>query len=208
MSTLASSSTGSDQIVSVTEAAATKLRELRDSEPDAGGLGLRLEIASANGGEFRYDLSFDEVAKAADTDEVREHDGLQVIIPARDVESLRSAVLDYTEAQGLVLRNPNTPPAPSIEGLTSDDALSDQVRVLVTEQVNPALGAHGGFVTYVGHNGNGTVYFTMGGGCHGCAMSTATMLEGVQTMLTEAIPEIISVRDLTDHATGENPYYS
>jgi len=30
----------------------------------------------------------------------------------------------------------------------------------------------------------------------------------VQTMLSEAIPSVQRVRDLTDHSTGENPYYS
>ena len=49
---------------------------------------------------------------------------------------------------------------------------------------------------------------TMGGGCHGCSMSKMTMLDGVQTMLGEAIPAVQRVRDLTDHSTGENPYYS
>jgi len=27
-------------------------------------------------------------------------------------------------------------------------------------------------------------------------------------MLSEAIPSVQRVRDLTDHSTGENPYYS
>ena len=79
---------------------------------------------------------------------------------------------------------------------------------MVTSEVNPALAAHGGFVTYMGHDGEGTAYMTMGGGCHGCSMSKMTMLEGVQTMLSEAIPAVQRVRDLTDHSTGENPYYS
>jgi Fe/S biogenesis protein NfuA len=208
MSPLAPTASGTDTIVTITEAALAKLKELRDVEPDAAGLGLRLEIASVVGNEFRYDLSFDEFRKAAFTDEVRTHDGLKVIIPQRDLPNLRAAVLDYNDAQGLVLRNPNTPPPPSVEGLVNDDDLAGKVQVLVTEQVNPALAAHGGFVTFVGHDNEGTAYFTMGGGCHGCSMSTATMLDGVQTMLSEALPEITKVRDMTDHATGENPYYA
>ena len=63
-------------------------------------------------------------------------------------------------------------------------------------------------MTYVGHDGDGTAYMSMGGGCHGCSMSRVTMLDGVQTMLNEAIPAIVRVKDLTDHTTGENPYYS
>lgn len=208
MSPLAPTESGSDTIITISEAAIAKLKELRDVEADADSLGLRLEIATVVGNEFRYDLSFDEFRKAAFTDEVRTHDGLKVIIPQRDLPNLRSAVLDYNDAQGLVLRNPNSPPPPTAEGLVGDDELSGKVRDLVTEQVNPALAAHGGFVTFVGHDNEGTAYFTMGGGCHGCSMSTATMLDGVQTMLSEALPEITKVRDLTDHATGENPYYA
>jgi len=47
----------------------------------------------------------------------------------------------------------------------------------------------------------------MGGGCHGCSMSRMTMLEGVQTTVVEKVPAITRVRDLTDHTSGENPYY-
>jgi Fe/S biogenesis protein NfuA len=200
-------------IITITEAALAKLIELRADEADADQLGLRLAIASGPGEDFRYDLSFDEYLKAAFADEVRTHTGgegstIKVIIPAGDVERLLDATLDYTDSQGLVIRNPNRPAAPTIEGLVRDDELSAEIEAMVAADVNPALAAHGGFVTYMGHDGEGTVYMTMGGGCHGCSMSKMTMLEGVQTMLSEAIPAVERVRDLTDHSTGENPYYS
>ena len=199
-------------IITITDAALGKLLELRAEESDADQLGLRLAIASGPGEDFRYDLSFDEYLKAAFTDEVRTHDGeagsIKVVIPGDHVELLRDATLDYTDTQGLVIRNPNRPKAPDVEGLTNDDELSAEIETLVASEVNPALAAHGGFVTYVGHDGDGTVYMTMGGGCHGCSMSKMTMLDGVQTMLAEAIPAVQRVKDLTDHSTGENPYYS
>jgi Fe/S biogenesis protein NfuA len=199
---------GNDLIIDITAAAHAELLALRNEEADAERLGLRLEIVSGAGEDFRYDLSFEVVTKAAFTDEVRTHDGLKVIIPAKDLELLRGAVLDYSERQGLVIRNPNKPAAPVVDGLVRDDALSAEVEAVIAADVNPALSAHGGFVTYVGHDGDGTVYLTMGGGCHGCSMSRITMLDGVQTMLTEQIPAVQRVRDLTDHSTGENPYYA
>ncbi len=198
----------SQPIVTVTPEAIEHLTQLRSEEDDADQLGLRLAIASAPGEAFRYDLSFEEFLTAAFDDEVRTHDGLKVIIPGADVELLTGATLDYTATQGLVIRNPNRPESPNIDGLTNDDALSAEVEALVAAEVNPALAAHGGFVTYVGHDGEGTAYLTMGGGCHGCSMSKMTMLDGVQTMLVEAIDEIERVKDLTDHTTGENPFYS
>ncbi|MDX2378296.1 MAG: NifU family protein [Acidimicrobiia bacterium] len=197
----------SEPIITITPEAIEQLLEMRDDEPDTESLGLRVAIASDPGDEFRYDLSFDEFLKAAFTDEVRTHDGLKVIIPGDHVELLAGATLDFTSTQGLVIRNPNRPAAPVVDGLTSDDALSAEVEAMVSGEVNPALAAHGGFVTYVGHDGEGTAYLTMGGGCHGCSMSKMTMLDGVQTMLADAIDEIQQVRDLTDHSTGENPFY-
>ena len=198
-------------VITITPKALTTLVEMRDTEPDADRLGLRLEIISKPGEEFRYDLSFDVVTKAAFTDEVRTHvEGdlsLKVIIPANSLELLEGATLDHTSHAGLVIRNPNKPVPPTVEGLMHDDELSAQVRVVVDAEVNPALAAHGGFVTFVGHDGEGTVYLTMGGGCHGCSMSKMTMLDGVQTMLVEQVAGVERVRDLTDHASGENPYF-
>lgn len=200
-----------NQIITVTPEAIAALAGLRDAEPDADRLGLRLEVVSQPGEEFRYDLSFDTVTQAAFTDEVRTHttDGtsLKVIIPANSIDLLTGATLDHHERSGLVIRNPNRPTAPAIDGLVSDDELSDRVRALVDSEVNPALAAHGGFVTFVGHDGEGTAYMTMGGGCHGCSMSRMTMLDGVQTMLVEQVAGIERVRDLTDHSSGENPFY-
>ena len=197
-----------DSIVTITPAALEVISSLRAEEADPDSLGLRLAIASAPGEDFRYDLSFDEYLTAAFTDEVRTIDGLKIIVPADSVESLRGAVLDHTESQGLVIRNPNSPAPMRVEGLTAGDELSAEIEALIAAEVNPALAAHGGFVTFVGHDGEGTAYLTMGGGCHGCSMSKATMLDGVQTMLVDAIDAVVAVRDLTDHSSGANPYYS
>ncbi|MFM2070247.1 MAG: putative Fe/S biosis protein NfuA [Actinomycetota bacterium] len=201
-----------DLIISVTAGAFAELITLRDAEPDGDRLGLRLEIVSGPGEEFRYDLSFDVVTTAAFTDQVRTHLGdgdaaLKVIIPVKDLDLLQGATLDHTSSQGLVIRNPNKPQLPSIEGLTRDDELSAEVEAVVATEVNPALASHGGFVTYMGHDGEGTAFLTMGGGCHGCSMSRMTMLEGVQTMLVDQVPGIERVKDLTDHASGDNPFY-
>ena len=178
------------------------------TKPTAISLVCASVLRRAAGEDFRYDLSFEEFLTAAFDDEVRTHDGLKVIIPGTDLELLTGATLDYTSTQGLVIRNPNKPEAPNVEGLTNDDELSAEIEALVAAEVNPALAAHGGFVTYIGHDGDGTAFLTMGGGCHGCSMSKMTMLDGVQTMLVEALPAVERVKDLTDHTTGESPFYS
>ena len=71
MSPLAAEATSS--IITITPTALVELAALRDTEPDAERPGLRLEIISKPGEDFKYDLSFDVVTKAAFTDEVRTH---------------------------------------------------------------------------------------------------------------------------------------
>jgi Fe/S biogenesis protein NfuA len=193
-------------VITVTDVARAKLIELRDGEPEGVALGIRLEILSDEGADFTYDLSFQETAKAALTDVVRNHGGIRVIIPAKDLPNFEGATLDY-ELDGLVLRNPNKPRPITLEGLVDDDEVAAEVRSIVEHDVNPALAAHGGFVTFVGHDGDGRAYMTMGGGCHGCSMSRLTMLEGVQVMIKDKVPAITKVIDATDHATGATPYY-
>ena len=202
------SPTTPEVIIDITPEGVSKLKELRDMEPETDRLGLRVEIISEPGEEFRYDLSFEVVTQAAFSDEVRTVDGMKIIIPANSLELLTGSILDYNDAQGLIIRNPNKPLAPSVEGLVKDDELSAQIETVLSSEVNPALAAHGGFVTYAGHDGEGVAYLTMGGGCHGCSMSRMTMMEGVQTTLVEKVPGVLKVRDLTDHASGENPYYT
>ncbi len=198
----------SDTIIEITDEALAQLVTLRDEEPEKERLGLRLEVLAAPGEEFKYDLSFEIVTQAAFSDEVRTINGLKVIVPLQSYEHINGAVLDFSDRQGLIIRNPNKPPVAVIEGLVTDDETSAAVEAVIATDVNPSLAAHGGFVTFVGHDGEGIAYLTMGGGCHGCSMSKMTMLEGVQTTLVEQVPAIAKVRDITDHATGANPYYS
>ena len=205
MSPLAPSNSA-DTIVTLTPEAIAQLKVLRDEEPEQERLGLRLDVIAQPGEEFKYDLSFEIVTQAAFSDEVRTFDGLKVIIPLHSYEHVKGAELDYTDRQGLIIRNPNKPPAPVLEGLVNDDELSASVEAVIATDINPSLAAHGGYVTFVGHDGEGVAYLTMGGGCHGCSMSKMTMLEGVQTTLVEQVEGIERVRDITDHSTGANPY--
>ena len=205
MSPLAPQNT--DTIIEITDEALVQLKILRDEEPEKERLGLRLEVMAAPGEEFKYDLSFEIVTQAAFSDEVRTINGLKVIIPLASFEFINGATLDYSERQGLIIRNPNKPPAAMIEGLVNDDEFSAAIEAVISVDVNPSLAAHGGFVTFVGHDTEGVAYLTMGGGCHGCSMSKVTMLEGVQTTLVEKVEGIQRVRDMTDHQSGENPFY-
>ena len=38
-------------------------------------------------------------------------------------------------------------------------------------------------------------------------MATVTLSQGIEVAITEAVPEIDAIVDVTDHASGRNPYF-
>ena len=87
------------------------------------------------------------------------------------------------------------------------DELRAKVQELIETMINPAVAGHGGFVELIDVQDN-RVYLQMGGGCQGCGAADITLKAGIERMIKEEIPEIEEVLDTTDHASGENPYYT
>lgn len=199
------------EVLIVTDAARATVLDIRANEDDAEHLGLRVEVTGAAGVDYTYDLSLEPIGEAADDDHLHENGGLTVIVPAASVAPLTGATLDIpsTAGQGgLVIRNPNRPnPLGDLGQLELTGDAADKVRVLLAERINPALAAHGGYAELVGVEDD-KAFVTMGGGCQGCAMSAATLREGITKAILEAIPEITEVVDTTDHEQGDNPYYT
>ena len=81
-----------------------------------------------------------------------------------------------------------------------------QLETLFDEQVRPALAAHGGNVEIVDLD-NDILYLRLSGGCQGCASSTATLKNGIARLVQQNYPDIKEVIDVTDHDSGENPYF-
>ena len=52
-----------------------------------------------------------------------------------------------------------------------------------------------------------TAYLRLSGGCQGCGMSSVTLSQGIEVAIRESVPEITRVVDVTDHASGSNPYF-
>lgn len=207
---MADATAATDLVVfTVTPDAIARILELREAEDDPAGLALRVEITGTNGVEYAYDLTFDPIAEADEADAVYQQGGLPVIVPAGSIEQLMGATLDVPAGggPGLVLRNPNRPNPLSGKHLELTGSVAEQVQQLLDEQINPALAAHGGFAELKGVEDD-KVYVTMGGGCQGCAVSAMTLRDGISRAIKEAIPEVAEVIDTTDHASGENPYYT
>ena len=203
-------------VLTITPEARATVLEVLANEAESESLALWLEVSGEASGAYAYDMYFQAVADAGAGDVVQPDEQMSVVIPSTSVDKLQGASLDYvTDASGeggLVIVNPNTPPAPTLAGLASipevdlSDPFAARVVSVLEEQVNPSIASHGGRADLVAVE-DLSVYLRLSGGCQGCGMAKATLSQGIEVILREAIPEIANVVDVTDHADGTNPYY-
>ena len=101
---------------------------------------------------------------------------------------------------------PARKPASGDPSAVNDDALYEQVAKVFDEQVNPMVARHGGRVELIDVQ-DAVVMLRMGGGCQGCGMADVTLRQGIEGMLAQLVPAVRGIVDITDHATGANPYF-
>jgi Fe/S biogenesis protein NfuA len=202
-------------VLNITEVARQKVLRVRANENDPETLALWLEIAGVANGKYKYDMYFQPLDYAGPSDVVQRHDDLSVVIPAFSIDKVRGATLDVQGDPvegGLVLDNPNSPsPAVGVAGgakpaadLTGD--VAQRVLQVLDAQINPSISSHGGHAELVAVE-DGTAYLRLSGGCQGCGMASVTLSQGIEVVIKESIPEITKVVDVTDHASGTNPYF-
>ncbi|MEO8722510.1 MAG: NifU family protein [Sphingobium sp.] len=67
-----------------------------------------------------------------------------------------------------------------------------QIRELIETRVRPAVANDGGDIIYRGFD-SGKVYLKMQGACSGCPSSTATLKNGIESLLKHYVPEVTEV---------------
>jgi Fe/S biogenesis protein NfuA len=126
--------------------------------------------------------------------------GFDVMVDAASAGNLTGASVDYVEGpqgSGFKIDNPNP---------LWSDPVALAVQKILDDDINPAVGSHGGHVTLLDVR-DGRAFIQMGGGCQGCGMADVTLKQGIEVRIKEAVPAIREVLDSTDHAGGTNPYY-
>ncbi len=204
--------TSGEPMLAITDAAYDKVMGflLQEAEPERQAMWLEVTGTSAN--QWTCSLALKPLDAAAPYDAVVRHRDLAIVVPERDFDKVRGATIDWLDdpfgAHGLRVDNPNTP-SPAIGAPPPADLSGDvpqRVIQVLDQQVNPTIAAHGGRAELVAVE-QGTAYLRLGGGCQGCAMATVTLSQGIETAIIQAVPEITSVVDVTDHQTGTNPYF-
>jgi len=199
-------------VLTLTDEARAKILEVRANEPDPDSLALFVEVSGRQDGAYTYSMELRPVSEAAAGDVVQSHDDLPVVVVADSVDALRGATLDFGGA-GMVMQNPNRPAPPSVEppwtAAADTELTGDVARTVVAvleEQINPAIAAHGGRADLVAVE-ESVAYLVLSGGCQGCGLAAVTLSQGIEVAILESVPEIETVVDVTDHASGVNPYF-
>jgi Fe/S biogenesis protein NfuA len=177
------------------------------SQQGSEDLSIRLRVTSPGTAAANCELEFCEPADLAGGEWTIECAGFLFHIDGESATWLDNATIDYEpNATGgqLNIRAPRIKgDVPGVEA-----GLIERVRYVLESEINPRLASHGGRVTLLEIDAGGSVLLQFGGGCHGCGMVDVTLKQGVEKTLRERVPEITAVRDATDHATGEKPYYN
>lgn len=194
-------------IISVSGDALEMIIQLRDQEPGDGEFALSIEVTGFRGPQFSYELAFAALEDMKDGWVEERHGELALIYPKVDIGKLDGSTLELTD-QGLAMNNPNSPAPPEMSAPKGDlsGPLVDQVNQVLAEQVNPAVAAHGGGAELVSVDGT-IAYLRLYGGCQGCGLAQVTLKQGIEKIILESIPELTQVVDVTDHASGDDPYY-
>ena len=193
--------------LNVTERARDVVRTfMEQSEGELRALRIVAKQGGAEGPKFELALVSEE-DKGADDVQVDLGD-FQVFVGKESAARLEGATVDFVERvneSGFEIRPPAQSAAPRVEGEPTGE-LATKIRDVLDAQVNPAVSAHGGEIVLVDVKGT-EIFIEMAGGCQGCALSRMTLKQGVERMVRQAVPEITAVHDVTDHGSGENPFY-
>lgn len=192
-------------MIEITETAQEHFRRLLAQQGDAD-TGIMLRVTEPGSPQASCALEFCEPADLAGDEWQIECIGFVLYVESAAAAALDRARIDYqTSKTGGQLNIA----APNLRGAApgEDASLVARIQYLLDSEINPKLASHGGHVRLREVDADGVVLLQFGGGCHGCGMADVTLKQGVEKTLRQHFPQITAVRDVTDHASGANPFY-
>ena len=186
-------------MVEFTEAAREKITEIIEAKAQEDMM-LRMQIMGRGPGGFLYSLRFVPADEKSPDDIELNMDSFHVLIDQNSTQNLEGSTVDYKDdnfQRGFSVDNPNP---------LWEDPTAQSIQDVLDSKVNPGISSHGGFVSLVEYKED-TAYIAFGGGCQGCGLVDVTLKQGVEVMIRESVPEVQNIVDLTDHASGDQPFY-
>ena len=192
-------------MITLTDGAREVVRSYMD-QSDGEFTALRISIAGGTPLSPNFELTLVGPDDIRESEQKVDLGDLTIVIEEEFVPRLEGATVDFVQRSDesgfeVSLAEPAKAAAPVLEG-----PFAERVKTVLDTEINPAIASHGGSITLVGVEGT-EIYLEMGGGCQGCAMSRMTLRQGVERMVRQAVPEVTVIHDVTDHASGENPFF-
>ncbi|QPJ63836.1 MAG: hypothetical protein G3M70_15105 [Candidatus Nitronauta litoralis] len=94
-----------------------------------------------------------------------------------------------------------------MDEMPPEEKIKEEIQKVIDTEVNPGVAGHGGKITLRQVEGN-SVTIEMGGGCQGCSAADLTLKQGIHGAFRKSVPFVGAIYDETDHAAGQNPYFS
>jgi Fe/S biogenesis protein NfuA len=168
---------------------------------------LRVLVKNPGGAPPQYDMALEPAGALRPGDTALDADGLRVVVDAESLAAVDGATIDFRDdplQPGFLIEPPRIDVPDQFD---TSSPLAAQVASVLEHHVNPSIAAHGGHAHLVGVQDD-VVFVALGGGCQGCSMASVTLKQGIEQILKQAIPRIKAVVDATDHALGNNPFYT
>lgn len=188
-------------MITVTELARRKIRDVIESEGDVGNL-LRVRARKVAPYRFDYELHFVDADEIGDDDVQEKIEELVFVADPASAANLEGATIDFVEGlrSGFKFDNPQAK-------RRFDDPLETELNDFIESEINPRIAAHRGYITLHGIKDQ-VVYLEMGGSCQGCGMAAMTLRDGVERQIYERFPDFREIVDVTNHDEGTNPFYA
>jgi Fe/S biogenesis protein NfuA len=186
-------------MVEFTEAAREKITEIIEAKAQEDMM-LRMQIMGRGPGGFLYSLRFVPADEKSPDDIELNMESFHVFIDQNSAQNLEGSTVDYKDdnfQRGFSVDNPNP---------LWEDPTAQSIQDVLDSKVNPGISSHGGFVSLVEYKED-TAYIAFGGGCQGCGLVDVTLKQGVEVMIRESVAEVQNIVDLTDHTSGDQPFY-
>lgn len=185
-----------------TEEAKAKILSFLQAEPHSEKFLFRISASGKKKESYHYQFFLDEEKNRQSDDVMVSSDGFTAIMDRESAKILDGTTVDWSEnsnQSGFIIKN-------SSEKKTLSDPQSQKIQELLENEINPALGGHGGFAELVDVKGS-VVFLRLGGGCQGCSMARLTIKNAIETRIKEVMPEITEVVDATNHMDGSKPFF-
>ena len=193
------------EIIKITKSAEEYLAKLIQDKNETD-LSIRIFISDPGTPKAETCLAYCKPDEAMPDDMVLNLDLINVNLEKRSLPFLKDAEVNFdndTFGGQLTIKAPNA----RLPNISSDSPVEDRINYVIYNEINPMLESHGGEVSLIEFNDKGEAVLQFGGGCQGCGMVDVTLKDGIEKTLVEQIPEVLGVKDTTDHSIDDNAYY-